>query len=76
MARVFDKIDAENKKNNLESLQVMQDMGIQFVKPSAKERQEWKRLAAAAIERLEKENLVDSTSVSKLDSMLKSFRSQ
>lgn len=76
MGKIFDKIDTHNKTSNRESLAVMKELGITFVTPTAEEKLEWIKLSDAAIERMEKSGLVDKKTISKVDKMLKQYRSK
>lgn len=76
MGKIFDKIDTYNKTSNRESLAVMKELGISFVTPTAKEKLEWEKLSDAAIERMENSSLVDKKTISKVDKMLKQYRSK
>jgi TRAP-type C4-dicarboxylate transport system substrate-binding protein len=76
MGRVFRQIDRQNRTDNNEALKVLRKQGIQFVKPSTANADDWFTVAAGVTQRLIDLGIVSKTIVGVLDSNLQAYRSQ
>ncbi len=76
MHKVFLSIDATNRKNNVEALQVLKNSGIEFITPSAADYKEWQRLADAANKKLVSSGKLSENLVDKVELLLKEYRQQ
>lgn len=74
MNKAFLAIDATNRKNNAEALEVLKKSGIQFIKPSADEYQQWQSLADKANNKLVTSGRLDKKLVEQVNQLLKEHR--
>ena len=76
MDKAFKLIDTLNIKNNAESLMVLKNNGIKFIKPSADNLQEFQKLAATANKKLVDTGSLDIKLVNRVESLLKRYRKE
>lgn len=76
MDNAFKLIDTQNIKNNAESLMVLKNNGIKFIKPSTADLQEWQKLAGTANEKLVDTGSLDIKLVNRVESLLKRYRKE
>jgi len=76
MDRVFREIDHQNRKDNIKAMETLQKQGIQFVKPSPEELNEWYAIASTLPKRLVKADKISQYMLNTLESNLQDFRSQ
>ncbi|MEE9117654.1 MAG: TRAP transporter substrate-binding protein DctP, partial [Calditrichia bacterium] len=76
MGRVFQEIDHKNRKDNIMAMETLQKQGIQFVKPSAEELNEWYTIASTLPKRLIKTGKISQYMLDTLENNLQDFRSQ
>ena len=74
MKKMFIQIDAQNRKNNLEALKVLKNLGIKFVKPSEDDYTKWQKMAADANQKLVDDKLLDARLVRQVDQLLNQYR--
>ena len=74
MSKVFLAIDATNRKNNLEALEVLKKSGIQFIKPSVEDYKQWQQLADKANTKLVTSGSLDKKLKKKVEQLLKEYR--
>ena len=74
MKKMFIQIDAQNRKNNLEALKVLKNLGIEFVKPSDDDNTQWQKMAADANQKLVDDKLLDARLVRQVDQLLNQYR--
>ena len=76
MARSFEVIDSQNRKENLQALAALKNQGIQFLDPSDETIDEWKGSAAKVSQRLVKSGKLSETMVTTFHNHLDTFRSK
>jgi TRAP-type C4-dicarboxylate transport system substrate-binding protein len=76
MGRVFREIDRKNRTDNIEALKVLDNLGIQFVKPVLGTENDWFAVAAALTQRLVDSGVVSKSMVDVLDGHLEAYRSR
>ena len=74
MNKAFDTIEATNRKNNIEALEVLKKSGIKFITPSDKDYKHWQRLADIANKELVDSGNLDAKLVKKVEQLLKDYR--
>ena len=74
MNKAFDAIEATNRKNNIEALQVLKQNGIKFIKPSDDDYKEWQHLADKANKDLVNSGNLDANLVKKVEKILTDYR--
>ncbi len=74
MHKAFLAIDATNKKNNQEALQVLKKSGIEFIKPSASDKEQWQTLADNANKKLVSSGQLDKKLAQKVEQLLSDYR--
>ncbi|MBE9527556.1 MAG: TRAP transporter substrate-binding protein DctP [Proteobacteria bacterium] len=75
MNKAFKKINAQNKKHNKESLEVLAANGIEFIKPSETELKEWQEYADKANQKMVDTGTLDPKLVEKVKKLLSEYRS-
>ena len=76
MGHVFEEIDRQNRTANIEALNVLHNLGIQFVQPVLGTEDDWFSVAAGLMQRLVDSGVVSKTTVNVLDGHLETYRSQ
>lgn len=76
MGRVFQEIDHKNRKDNIMAMETLQKQGIQLVKPSAEELNEWYTIASTLPKRLIKTGKISQYMLDTLESNLRDYRSK
>jgi len=74
MNKAFKKINAQNKKQNKESLEVLAANGIEFIKPSETELKEWQQYADKANQKMVDTGTLDPKLVEKVKKLLSEYR--
>ena len=75
MASVFKRLDKLNRSDNEAAKQALQQQGIKFVSPSAKELALWKSLSARSIDKMVKDGCISTGIVEQVIAHLNDFRS-
>ena len=75
MSRAFDKIDAQNRKDNIATRDVLKKQGIQFISLSKKVLNDWRVIAKKATKVLEEKNQYSDVIYNKLMENVKKARS-
>jgi TRAP-type C4-dicarboxylate transport system substrate-binding protein len=75
MERTWHEIDRQNRTANIDAMNVLRKMGIEFVKPAAGDEDEWFAVAAGVTQRLIDSGVVSQNLVNILDGHLKTYRS-
>lgn len=76
MNKAFNAIEATNRKNNIEALEVLKKSGIKFIRPSDNDYIKWQRLADTANKRLVDSGNLDARLVIRVEQLLKEYRQQ
>ena len=76
MNKTFTLIDTQNKKNNAQSLVILKQNGIQFIKPSNDELKIWQGLAEKANKKLVDTGNLDAKLVKKVEQLLIEYRNK
>lgn len=76
MGRTWQEIDQQNRSDNNEALKVLNNLGIEFVKPAPDDENDWFAVAAGVTRQLVDSGIVSKEMVSILDGHLKVYRSQ
>ncbi|MCU7835629.1 MAG: TRAP transporter substrate-binding protein DctP [gamma proteobacterium symbiont of Taylorina sp.] len=74
MDKTFKLIDNQNKKNNKEALGVLKNNGIEFIKPSSSDLEEWQSLADQANQKLVNSGTLDAKLLKRVQHLLKQYR--
>lgn len=74
MNNAFISIDNTNRKNNIEALDVLKKSGIQFIKPSKSEYQQWSEFAQKANSELVDSGNLSIKLVNQVEQLLKEYR--
>ena len=75
MGRIWQEIDQQNRTDNIEALQVLNKMGVEFVKPTADDENDWFAVAAGVTRQLVDSGVVSKKMVNILDGHLNAYRS-
>lgn len=76
MGRVFREIDRQNRKDNLEALKALREIGIEFVKPAAQVEAEWRAAGARVVRGMLEADRISQQAVDRLDALLDAYRSR
>ena len=76
MGRTWQEIDQQNRSDNIEALKVLNNMGIEFVKPAPADENDWFEVAAGVTRQLVDSGIVSKEMVNILDGHLNVYRSQ
>ena len=76
MQAVWQKIDRQNRQDNIEALKALQNRGIRLVKPQPTVQQKWKQLAAEVPRRMIESGKISQDIVTQLQNHLKDFRAE
>ncbi len=72
MARVFQEIDAQNRKDNISARDALKNQGIQFITLSPATLDAWHKIGDSAVETLEQKSAYDRDIYDKLMKLVKS----
>jgi len=76
LEKTFHEIDIQNKKDNVEALQALRNLGIEFIKPNSEQRKEWKYNVDIAEKKLIDSGKLSQESVSILNKHIQDYRSK
>jgi len=76
MGRTWQELDQQNRSDNIEALKVLNNLGIEFVKPTPDDENDWFAVAAGVTRQLVDSGIVSKEMVNILDGHLKVYRSQ
>lgn len=76
MGRVFREIDRKNRKDNIKAMETLKKQGIQFIKPSTEELNEWVTIASTLPKRLIEAGKISQDMLNTLESNLRNYRSK
>ncbi|HEX5055727.1 MAG TPA: TRAP transporter substrate-binding protein DctP [Gammaproteobacteria bacterium] len=74
MAAKFRKLDELNEQDNTEARRALEAGGIEFVKPSAEEKQAWQQIADSTLKELEQAGAYSKETLQELQKHLAAFR--
>ena len=74
MSRVFQEIEAQNKRDNKKAIEAMEQQGIQFIKVADKDLREWQRITARVRQHEIKNNAYTPAFVDIINNGLQRFR--
>ncbi len=76
MGKVFDKINKQNRVDNVNAYAALKNQGIQFIKPDAKQIQEWQHYANKATQHLIDTGYLSGEMYNKVKTLLENYRKQ
>ena len=76
MGRVFREIDRQNRKDNLEAMEALRGIGIEFIKPTAEAEAEWRAAGAQVVSKMLEADRISQVTMDRLNALLDAYRSQ
>ena len=74
LQKVWRQIDRQNRRDNIEAMQVLQNQGVRLLNLEPAERERWKQIAAEVRKRMIDSGQVSRSFVTELQNHLKEFR--
>jgi TRAP-type C4-dicarboxylate transport system substrate-binding protein len=74
MGAAFERIDAQNRKDNIAAREALNKQGIKFISLSPESAEEWRKIGEKAIKKLEKENKYSEKTYNDLMQHLNDFK--